>query len=152
MKTLKTHSKKDIEDRLHGKSGDLREYIGEFVYGGIDGSVTTFAVVMKEELEMQQETRSPLNTALVTFGSFVLVGFIPLIAYVVTYLFPLKLSNLFLLSCIMTSVAFMIIGWMKSFVTHTGRIRGILETILLGGLAAGVAYFVGHVLKQLLGG
>ena len=40
---------------------------------------------MKEELELQKETKSPFQTGLVTFISFILLGFIPLIVYVADY-------------------------------------------------------------------
>ena len=235
-----------IEERQHSKL-DLKEYIGEFVYGGIDGSVTTFAVVagstgasletsvililgfanliadgfsmsvgdffstkatidnyhkhknktcqaiearpeaereavrgiyrqkglqgqelesvvqaitsdpdmwvdvkMKEELEMQKETRSPFSTAGVTFGSFVLVGLIPLMAYVLNYASGIGSENMFLTSSIMTGVAFGLIGLLKSYVTDTRRVRGVLETLLLGGIAAIIAYYVGDVLEVIL--
>lgn len=99
---------------------------------------------------MQEESRSPYKTAGVTFGSFVLVGFIPLLAYVLDFLSTSGTGNLFLTSCIMTSVAFGLIGLLKSYVTETGKIRGIIETLALGGLAAVIAYYVGDVLEMVL--
>ena len=44
----------------------------------------------------------------------------------------------------------MIVGYMKSIVTEKPYGRGILETLLLGGLAASFAYFVGEVLARWL--
>jgi len=41
-KTKKAHAKKAIHKEMHKKKG---EYIGDFVYGALDGIVTTFAVV-----------------------------------------------------------------------------------------------------------
>ena len=40
------HSKAAIREQIHGEEKDEHgQYIGEFVYGAIDGTVTTFAVV-----------------------------------------------------------------------------------------------------------
>jgi VIT1/CCC1 family predicted Fe2+/Mn2+ transporter len=35
-------------------------------------------------------------------------------------------------------------------VTQTSKTKGILETLLLGALAAAVSYFVGDILEQLI--
>jgi VIT1/CCC1 family predicted Fe2+/Mn2+ transporter len=40
----------------------------------------------------------------------------------------------------------MIIGYLKSIVTKKKWIRGVLETLTLGGLAAFLAYFAGEIL------
>ena len=50
------------------------------------------------------------------------------------------------------SLAFtnLIIGFLKSKVTNNSVIKGISETLLLGGLAALVAYFVGDFLEQII--
>jgi vacuolar iron transporter family protein len=43
-----------------------------------------------------------------------------------------------------------LIGFLKSYVTGVNKLRGMLETIMLGMFAASVAYFVGDVLEELL--
>lgn len=107
-------------------------------------------VMMKEELEMIPSGKSPLAMATITFLSFVLVGFVPLIIYVLDYFIALNI-NLFWVASLLTSLAFAGIGWLKSFVTETSRIRGIIETLLLGVIAASLAYFVGDLLKGIIG-
>jgi len=107
-------------------------------------------VMRKEELEMAYPAQSPLQTASVTFGSFVLVGFIPLITYVVHYIGNIQQSLLFPLSCLFTSLAFILIGFLKSYVNDTPKLKSILETLLLGGLAAILSYMVGDVLEKIL--
>ncbi|WP_367281457.1 VIT1/CCC1 transporter family protein [Porifericola rhodea] len=213
------------EDHFHGSNsswGKLQEYLGEFVYGGIDGSVTTFAVVagaagaelsasivlilgfanliadgfsmsvgaylstqserdnyekhkrveywevenmpkreeeevreiyaakgfegelleqvvakitenkdrwvdvmMKEELEMVPETKSPWMMGLLTFISFFVVGLIPLLIYVFNYLNGIVVANTFLIASVLTSMAFVGIGWLKSMVTQTNRLKRV---------------------------
>lgn len=237
------------EVNIHNRSnfGRLQEYIGEFVYGGIDGSVTTFAVVagatgaelsssvviilgfanliadgfamsvgsylstksekenyekhkateyweiehlrekeiqevrdiyqkygfkepllsdivrhitadkdrwvevmMKEELELQEETKTPLGMGLATFIAFVLLGLIPLLVYLIDYFSAESMPNIFAISCAMTGLTFVGIGFLKSTVTGTRKLRGILETLILGGAAAILSYFVGDWLEKLI--
>jgi len=108
-------------------------------------------VMMKEELEMTRETKSPLAMGLVTFISFIIVGFIPLMVYVINYFRGIELENTFVLASVLTSLAFVGIGWLKSYVTQTNLLRGIIETFILGASAAVLAYWVGDVLEKLIG-
>ena len=63
----------------------------------------------------------------------------------------LKKSVLFFWTSLLTGLAFFLVGWLKSSVNQTSALRGISETVLLGLLAAVVAYFVGDVLEQFFG-
>ncbi|WP_286760767.1 VIT1/CCC1 transporter family protein, partial [Salegentibacter sp. UBA1130] len=90
------------------------------------------------------------KTAGVTFISFIMVGAVPLLSYVFMSNDTFNLnSQLFLYSCILTAVALSIVGALKSLVTEKNVIIGILETLLLGGIAAFLAYFVGDVLEKI---
>jgi VIT1/CCC1 family predicted Fe2+/Mn2+ transporter len=126
-----------------GLEGELLEQVVEVITSDKDIWVDT---MMKEELEMAKDTKAPFMTALATFISFNLVGIIPLLSYVAASVFDLEEGNLFLISCIATGIALMIVGYLKSYVTEKPWIRGILETVLLGGLAASFAYLAGEVL------
>lgn len=245
MKRLVTHN----EHQIHNTNSYLskfEEYLGEFVYGGIDGCVTTFAVVagavganlessiiiilgfanlfadgfamsigaylstksekdnynkhkqveywevenlpdverdeireiyenkgfsgkllndiidtitadkdrwvdvmMKEELEMIEPKRSPLKIGLVTYTSFILIGLIPLSIYVWDYFYPIT-SSLFVWSASLTAIGFIIVGVLKSYVNQTNKIKGVVETLILGMLAALVSYYVGYFLEMLI--
>ncbi len=107
--------------------------------------------MMKEELEMMEENRSPFWIGATTYFSFILIGLVPLIIYVVDYISPLQ-KNLFLIASILTALGFIIIGWLKTYVNQTPILKGILETLFLGGIAAVVAYFVGDFLERLIVG
>lgn len=104
--------------------------------------------MMKEELEMVKSNKTPYKTAGMTFFSFIIVGSVPLLSYVFAGTGPILQKDLFLYSCILTAVSLGIVGSFKSFVTEKNIIIGILETLLLGGLASFLAYFVGDVLEK----
>ncbi|HNP19033.1 MAG TPA: VIT1/CCC1 transporter family protein [Fulvivirga sp.] len=141
---------KEIEEireiyEAKGFEGELLDKVVEVIISDKDVWVDT---MMKEELEMMKDDKTPVNTAIATFLSFNVVGIIPLMAYVLAVAFDWSEEHLFLISCLSTGLALMIVGFMKSRVTEKSSIKGIFETLLLGGLAAFLAYYVGEVLAK----
>ncbi len=129
-----------------GFEGELLEKVVDVITADRDRWVDT---MMKEELNMIPEQKSPVKIGAVTYLSFLVVGIIPLLAY----LFQgdsQDMNQLFFVSCLTTSVAFILVGWLKAYVTQTSRWRAVAETLFLGASAAAVAYFVGDILERWL--
>ena len=134
--------------RKKGFEGELLEQVVTVITANRDRWVE---VMMKDELEMVPSAKSPLKTAAMTYSSFLVVGFIPLLAYVYDYLSQNPLENKFLIASLLTSLAFVVIGYLKAWLNQTSRWRGVLETLFLGCSAAALSYFVGDVLAKWIG-
>ena len=145
---LREKEVEEIRDiyKAKGFEGELLNQVVEKITSNRDVWIDT---MMKEELEMIKEEKTPFSIGLVTFVSFVLVGIIPLIVFLIDFFNPLDI-NLFLTSSILTGIAFSLIGTLKAFVNDTNWIRGLLETLLLGGAAAVIAYYVGSILEKIV--
>lgn len=130
-----------------GFEGDLLKQVVDVITSNDEVWVDT---MMKEELKMMKDDRPPWKRGLVTFLAFNLVGFIPLSTYALTVFVDVSSSDLFMLSSFSTAVALAFIGALKGYVTEQSRIKGILETVFLGGIAAIIAFFVGDILEKLL--
>ena len=103
--------------------------------------------MMIEELGYSRAHEEPLRAASATFVAFVLVGFIPLFAFIFELLSPRVLNRPFLWSSLMTAAAFFVVGGLKGrFVAQRWWAAGA-ETLAVGGAAAVVAYVVGVLLK-----
>ncbi|MEQ8244710.1 VIT1/CCC1 transporter family protein [Fulvivirga sp.] len=131
-----------------GFKGELLEQVVEVITSDKEVWVDT---MMKEELEMTKDEKTPSKTAFATFLSFNLVGIIPLLAYIFAQFMDLNRDNLFLISCLSTAAALMFVGFLKSKVTEKSFLKGIMETLILGGMAAFLAYYVGEVLASYFG-
>lgn len=166
----------------------FRKFLPEFVYGGTDGVVTTFAVIAgsvgasfspqialilgcanigadgfsmaasdflskqsENELRKKDLRKKPFHAACATFFSFMIMGFIPLISYGAAIIFPQLQGHEFSLATLCAAGAFIIIGGIKGKVTNKHPVRSILETLLIGGAAAFLAYAIGLVLKIIIG-
>ncbi|RIW13733.1 hypothetical protein D0X99_15965 [Algoriphagus lacus] len=130
--------------REKGFKGELLDKIVDHICSNKDLWVSE---MMKDELGMMRDSKSPFKIGLATLISFILVGFIPLMVYLWDFFFPTDL-NIFLWTSILTGVAFLIVGWLKGIVNQTSAIRSISETVALGLLAAIVAYYVGDILES----
>ena len=148
IENLRDKEVQEIRDIYEDKGfeGELLDKVVEVITSDKDVWVDT---MMKEELEMVESDKAPYKTAGVTFFSFIVVGSVPLLSYFFAGSGPKIESQLFLYSCILTAVALGIVGSLKSIVNEKNIIWGILETLMLGGLAALLAYFVGDVLKEI---
>lgn len=144
---LPEKEKEEIREiyQAKGFEGEILEQIVETITADKDRWVD---VMMKEELEMSYETKAPLAMGGVTFLSFLIFGFVPLLVFVLEYLgFLNQEEPLFLYSSVLTGAMFVLIGYFKAIVNQTKVLRSILETFFLGAAAASLAYWVGDVLE-----
>lgn len=99
--------------------------------------------------DKNNHNKKPIRTATATFFSFVVVGFIPLSSFVIAPFHPVIDEYKFIISIILTSLAFLIIGAIKGVITEKKRIVSAIEIFLVGSLAALIAFVAGYFLKDL---
>jgi vacuolar iron transporter family protein len=108
-------------------------------------------MLVEKHLRLPQKEK-PLLKGVFTFIAFVLFGAVPLSIFMVDLVIDLGITahQAFLLSIVFTGVALMLLGAAKIFVTGRSPLRSGLEMLMVGGLAAAVAYAVGAFLKNLV--
>jgi len=105
--------------------------------------------MMVDELGLMEDKTSPVNKGMVTFASFILVGSIPLIPYILSFVSATVKEIVYPLSIILTFIAFFFIGSAKVYITQKNWLKSGLETLLIGGVAAVIAYGIGYLLRGL---
>ncbi len=106
-------------------------------------------IMMLEELGIVEDTESPIKNAFATFFSFAIFGVVPLITYVLAHFSIIAAVNQFLVACMLTGVALFSLGAVKTRVTEQNFVIAGIEMLIIGGLAAAVAYGIGHALSGL---
>ncbi len=165
----------------------IHKYLPECVYGGVDGLVTTFAIVTAsigigassgvilvlgvanvladawsmgssdylsshaeaEQGDREHDEKPPLYTAFATFVSFVVVGFVPLVPFIFALFVPAFESAAVWTSIVATMMTFAVVGYVSGTVSGAGRRKSALRTLLVGAIAAIIAFGVGYLLKDL---
>ncbi len=109
--------------------------------------------MMVEELGLLKDERTPFGAAIATFLAFVAFGLLPLIIFLIDLVFKLHMNSLvlFAISIGLSALSLFGLGAAKVFVTRRSAWKSGLEMLIVGGLAAAVAYFIGVLLKPLGG-
>ncbi len=105
--------------------------------------------MMVDELGLLPDTRSPAMAALTTFLAFIAAGLAPVAVYLVGLGVTIHSGVAFAISAVLAAVALFALGAAKVLVTQRNPLRSGLEMLGVGGLAAGVAFGVGALLKGL---
>ncbi len=84
----------------------------------------------------------PLLHGVVSFIAFNLAGIIPLLPFIFV------MEPRYGLSTVLVGVAMFAVGALKSVYTKSNVIKGGTETLLVGGLASFIAFFVGFLLDK----
>lgn len=93
------------------------------------------------------EKYTPIKDAVVTFFSFVIAGAMPLVPYI----FGMSEDRRFFWAAVFGLGTLFLIGSLRTYVTGRKWFWNGLEMFIIGGLAASVAYGVGHLLKSIVG-
>lgn len=105
--------------------------------------------MMVHELGLLPDERTPFLAALATFISFAVAGSVPLIIYVLGGKLGVPPAWEFPSAIAFTGLALFTLGAGKHFVTQRSWIRSGFEMLLVGGVAAAVAYLIGYLLRGL---
>lgn len=115
-------------------------------------------LMMREELSLpspdDDEHAASIREALIMFSSFAVFGMVPIIGFAVVPMIAgdhLTDDELFLVACCITACALFCLGSLKARFTDKQFLRAGLETTMLGGVCAAIAFLVGRYVAIWLG-
>lgn len=138
--------REEIRQIFRGKGfeGDMLDKIVTVITENRQEWVNT---MLTEEWGLQLKPPSPWRAGLATFIAFLLAGMIPLIP---PLLLPQAQSrHSFFVSSVLTGVAFFVVGLIRGRVVDRRPWAAGIETFLIGGSAATMAFIVGKLLEHL---
>ncbi|WP_315779593.1 MULTISPECIES: VIT1/CCC1 transporter family protein [unclassified Bradyrhizobium] len=147
--------KREHDEIEHLRGREIEEVAAIFRGYGLEGQALTTVVdaiasdrkrwvdfMMRFELGLERPDpkRAPIS-AVTIGGSYVIGGLIPLIPYMLA---P-DISSALRISVVATGIALLIFGAIKGHFTGVNKIKSALQTALVGGLAAGAAFWLAHL-------
>ena len=106
-------------------------------------------MVAELNLAPNPDSQSPLKNGLATFIAFTVAGFLPLTPYVFSTIFNYSLDAI-RYSLFMAGLALFLVGSLRTLITRRHWLRSGLEMLIIGAVAATVAYATGFLLHKLV--
>ncbi len=102
--------------------------------------------MMRFELGLEEpDPKRALRSAVTIAGAYIAGGFVPLAPYMIyTDDGPRALT----VSIVVTLIALAIFGWMKGRFTGVSPLKSGLQTVTIGGLAAGAAFGIARLIQH----
>ena len=147
---MEEQEKEEIRE-IYKKKGFKDELLEEIVRIITSRRKIWVDTMMKEELGLIEDGKNPLDNSMSTFIGFNLIGLIPLIPFMIFMFMKIDAnSEAFVYSTISVIVSFFLVGMIKGKIVKKPKIRSGFYTLIIGGIASLVAYFVGYGLKILI--
>ena len=150
---IENDKEEEIEEvrEIYRRKGFKDELLEEIVRTITSRKKVWVDTMMKEELGLIEDKKSPVDSSISTFLGFNLIGVIPLIPFIVFFMIDSKLDSFaFVYSTVSVMVAFFLVGIIKGQIVKKSKIRSGMYTLIIGGIAAIVAYSVGYGLNFLV--
>jgi len=132
--------------RAKGHSEDDARQLTELVSHKREHWIDT---MMVDELGLTVDERNPWLNGLATLAAFLLAGVVPLLVYLLGLVVSIPQQTAFMISVALSGLALFGLGAARVRVTGQRWLRSGTEMLLVGGLAAVVAYAVGALLRGL---
>jgi len=99
-----------------------------------------YDMLLSYELDIPESEDQPITSALATFFSFIVFGLIPLLPFL---FLQEEVGTMFNISVLGASIALVLLGLLRWKVTGINWLRAVLESLIIGGLAATIAFAIG---------
>ena len=89
--------------------------------------------------------------ALITFTSFLIFGFIPLIIYIICHWSNYyNNTTIFIIDCFITLLTISCLGYTQAYITKQSKLMGCLILTVNGVISTSIAFIVGYGLEKLI--
>jgi DNA damage-binding protein 1 len=96
----------------------------------------------------EEDSWQSVVQGIVMFLSFMILGGLPLVAYIIAHQFSISENGEAYAVCLSSSGALLLLGMLKAYTANLSLIKGGLSMMFQGCLCAGGAYVIGNSLPQ----